>query len=141
MRGFAFALSDLYEEFKDECDFVTVYIAEAHAQDKWPISSARYNGKRGPVRIEECRTNEDRCRVAAAFVRNYNYTLPMVCDPIALKDGSPGEAFERLFAPWPVRFYIVKNGKMALIAEPDNCEYSLVTVRDWLLKDLGRPLD
>ena len=30
--------------------FVMVYVAEAHAEDEWPISSSRFNANRGPVR-------------------------------------------------------------------------------------------
>ena len=28
--------------------FVMVYVAEAHAEDEWPISSARYNAGKTP---------------------------------------------------------------------------------------------
>lgn len=112
---------------------MSVYIAEAHAQDKWPISSPRYNGNRGPVRVEEARSNEDRCRLAAAFARNYSYSVPMVVDPVMLEDGAPGEGFEKRFAPWPIRFYVVENSRMAYIAQPDDCEYSVAQLRDWLV--------
>lgn len=94
----------MFDEFRDDCDFLSVYIAEAHAQDKWPVSSGRYNGGRGPVCVEEARSNEDRCVMAAAFARNYGFTVPTLADPVVLASGAPGETFERLMAPWPIRF-------------------------------------
>jgi hypothetical protein len=60
-KGQVFA--DFYKEWRHAFNFVGVYIAEAHAQDKWPISSARYNGTRGPVLIPEPTTDERRCQV------------------------------------------------------------------------------
>jgi hypothetical protein len=55
--------ADFYKEWRHAFNFVGVYIAEAHAQDKWPISSARYNGTRGPVLIPEPSSDERRCQV------------------------------------------------------------------------------
>lgn len=119
-----------------------MYIAEAHAQNKWPVSSGRYNGDRGPVCIEEAQSNEDRCVLAAAFARNYGFSVPTLADPVEKEDGTAGEDFERLFAPWPIRFYVVSpDDKMMYIAQPDSCEVSLPELRAFLLRLCGRPMD
>lgn len=99
----------MYETFKAHVNFAGVYIAEAHAQDRWPISSARYNGERGPVLLNTPVTDVERCAVAAAYVRNYGFPMPMLVDRVS-------DEFEALFAPWPIRFYIITpDGKMDFI--------------------------
>ena len=152
---------EFYQEFRSQLNFVSVYIAEAHAQvcalapcrdlglssplldvcivrvtvrltgwiqDKWPISSARYNGDRGAVLIPEPTSNEQRCALAAAYVRNYEYPMPFLVDPVA-------DDFERVFAPWPIRFYIIDaEGKLDFIPEPKNCEYSVEELRKAMCK-------
>jgi len=115
--------ADFYKEWRHAFNFVGVYIAEAHAQDKWPISSARYNGTRGPVLIPEPTTDERRCQLAAAYVRNFDFPIPMLVDPVA-------DGFEAVFAPWPFRFYVISpTGVMLTIPEPKNCEYSMEDLR------------
>ena len=47
-----------------------VYISEAHAVDEWPISSARFNGARGPVAIAQARTQAQRGHWAAKPTRH-----------------------------------------------------------------------
>ena len=44
-------MNSLHREFGASADFAMLYIAEAHAQDEWPISSSRCNAQRGPVRL------------------------------------------------------------------------------------------
>lgn len=119
----AYIFAELYEEFRSKLNFVSVYIAEAHAQDVWPISSARYNGERGPVLIPQPKSDVQRCALAAAYVRNFDYPMPVIVDPVT-------DDFERVFAPWPIRFYIVNaEGVLDYIPEPKNCEYSVEELR------------
>jgi hypothetical protein len=42
--------------------------------------------------------------------------------------------FEKAFAPWPLRFFVVEDGVMVWIAEPNDCEYDVSLLRDWLTK-------
>ncbi len=50
--------------WRQRAAFLMVYIAEAHAADEWPISSARFNEGRGAVNIRQHKSNEE--RIAAA---------------------------------------------------------------------------
>lgn len=43
-------------------------------------------------------------------------------------------AFERLFAPWPLRFYVIAHGRLTFIAEPQKCTYDLSLLRKHLLR-------
>lgn len=106
--------------------FKIVYIEEAHASDVWPISSARYASDGLPVDVKAPTTTAERQAVAADFVRQYDVRLPVVVDGIA-------DEFERLMAPWPLRFYVVEAGRLAFLAQPERCSYALAGLRDWLL--------
>lgn len=78
---------------------------EAHAEDTWPLGS--------DVRYNQTHTLEDRSKVARDFIdqNNYHYTLRI--------DEAPSNAFNELFAAWPLRFYVIDNGKMTYIHEPE----------------------
>ncbi len=47
------AMHRLAARFGARAGAAIVYIAEAHATDEWPISSARANGGRGPVCVAQ----------------------------------------------------------------------------------------
>lgn len=121
-------LGDLAREFCDVAAFVGVYVAEAHATDEWPISSARYNAGRGAVCIPQARTQEDRDAAAASFCRDFSPAFPVVSADIAGR-------FEELYKPWPIRFVVVGAGRrLAFIGEPVECAPDLAALREFLLK-------
>lgn len=105
-----------------------VYIDEAHAHDEWPIQSARYNGARGPVNIPQTKTLTERRAVAAGFSRDFGFDgVPGVRTVVdSPEDQNQGEGegvinggpFQRAFNPWPVRFYILKEGKVRFVSSP-----------------------
>jgi len=83
---------------------VAVYITEAHARDEWPV---------GPS-ISFCsqpRTLEERCQLAEKFINTRLYRVPMLVD--AMENN-----FQKAFAAWPFRFFIVKDNRIAYKAEP-----------------------
>ncbi|KAK9867669.1 hypothetical protein WJX84_003907 [Apatococcus fuscideae] len=94
-----------HEGLKDRAAMLAVYITEAHAMDEWPISSARCNGDRGPVNVLQPSADEERCSLARTFCKNFELRVPMVVDPVS-------NPFDVDFAPWPIRFYIIHQGKL-----------------------------
>jgi len=83
---------------------VAVYITEAHASDEWPV---------GPS-ISFCRQPQslkERCELAQKFVNTRLYRVPMLVDTIE-------NDFQKAFAAWPFRFFIVKGDKIVHKAEP-----------------------
>jgi len=113
-------------------DWLMVYIEEAHAEDEWPISSGRYNGGRGPVKINQPKTAAERVDVARMFLKNFDIPTEdkMQC---VVDNPEAGNQFEKAFAPWPLRIYVVEDSKMAYIAEPSDCTYDVSLLRDWLI--------
>lgn len=89
---------------------VTIYIAEAHAADEWPIGDALHPtacSLKQPVSLRERRA------AARAFVRELEWPFEVFVD-------SMSDDFEATFAAWPLRFYLVTaDGKaLAHVAQP-----------------------
>jgi hypothetical protein len=83
---------------------VAVYITEAHASDEWPV---------GPS-ISFCRqpqSVEERCGLAQNFVNTRLYRVPMLVDTME-------NDFQKAFAAWPFRYFIVKENRIAFKAQP-----------------------
>ena len=106
-------LSDLYRTYYKLINFRFVYILEAHAQDEWPISSARWSPTQMPIKYNQTRTLEERMAVTRDFIRDFNLEIPVVID-------KPDEnLFEKSYSSWPVRIYIIdKEHRLVYKAQP-----------------------
>ena len=96
----------LSQELGDRCAWLVVYVAEAHATDEWPISSARFNGSRGAVHLAQTRTTRARADSARAFACDFELEG---LGALAVDAPEEGEPFDAAFAPWPVRFYVLQQ--------------------------------
>lgn len=67
--------------WRQRAAFLMVYIAEAHAADEWPISSARFNEGRGAVNIKQHKSNEERIAAAkGAYLGSITVTQGLQAD-------------------------------------------------------------
>lgn len=97
-----------------------MYITEAHAADEWPV---------GPS-ISFCtqpKETSERCVLARKFVEKTKLDMPIVVDTLE-------NQFESAFAAWPLRFFVVKDGKVVFKAQPnlDDYAYDVLDLSDWL---------
>lgn len=170
-------LNELFAQLADHVDFLTVYIAEAHATDEWPIGSR--------FKYTQPRTVAARIAIAKEFMAREHYNLPTVVDPCYPADptvpppfnllpyittpstssttsegkgetptptstrvptpavvttkgitGVPlprSNPFEVVYAPWPIRFYLLANGILEHIAAPDQCSYDWFDIKQRLI--------
>lgn len=120
MRAAIGELNDLAERFGNSAYFVFVYIAEAHACDEWPISQLEQE-------IPRHRTLADRHSAAASFLRAFplHRAFQVALDTM-------DDAFDRVFASWPFRFWVVDDGIIALKPQPREAMYDLAELSDWL---------
>jgi len=83
-------------------------------------------------RCNQPRTIAERLSLANGFVKDFDLKLPMVVDTMA-------NSFQTTYAAWPFRFFVVHNGKLALIAQPhaDTHYYQLDDLRAWLGASCG----
>lgn len=91
-------------KFGDRVDLLTVYIMEAHATDTWPLGLE--------VAYKQTHTLTERAAVARDFIRDNAYEFPLALDV------PPENAFNELFAAWPLRFYVIENRRLTFICEP-----------------------
>ena len=113
-------------EQRDVADWKFVYIAEAHAMSEWPVRSGRFNRGRGAVIVEhQPRTSAERCRLAQRFAKDFDLALDSAPDNVELlvDNCEKSDPFEKAYAPWPLRLYVIRDGTMDWIAEPKDCSY------------------
>jgi len=97
-------LNDWQSRFGDKIDFVNVYIAEAHANDTWPL------GKH--VDIPSHASFEDRVKASDILINKYGFNkIPVFYDDM-------DDKFDNLFSVWPERYFIIKDGKFVRIFQP-----------------------
>lgn len=100
----------VYDKLKDLVDFVFVYILEAHADDEWKLGNQ--------VRINQHKSIKDRVQAARKFQDENGIKIPMLVDTM-------DNAFNKEFAAWPTRFYVVYNGELVYVegSSEANIEY------------------
>ena len=133
--------------------WIVVYIEEAHAADEWPIASARYAPRGEPVSINQHRHLSERLHQARKLRDDFGLdpaALPIAALPLARPaaagDGAegvdseegPGALFDRLFKPWPTRWFVVgADGRLSFKSRTRHAEFHLAPLRDHLLEHLG----
>jgi len=110
----------LYNKYKDRANFLVVYITEAHARDEWPVGKT----------ISFCdqpKTLSDRCVLARKYSADNSLTIPVYVDNM-------NNHFDEVFAAWPLRFYVVKNGELVFKAQPnlEHYAYDPTELSKWL---------
>lgn len=92
----------------DAVSLVVVYIAEAHAADQWPRGAPHPDA---PWRnIQQHRSIHERIAAAEALQLETGY------NGLLLVDGMD-DNFERSFAVWPERAFVLLGGFFAYISE------------------------
>lgn len=95
---------------------VTVYIAEAHAREEWPIGDEH---KAAVQSLAQAGSLVERREAARLFARELDWPFEVFVDGM-------NDEFERTFAAWPLRFYVVDaDGKtLAHVAHPTPNEFT-----------------
>jgi len=104
---------------EEKVTFLSIYIAEAHPQDKWPLGQH--------VCVTDHKCIEDRIETAQRFVRETGWKLPMVVD-------SMNNGFMDTFKAHPERFYAIMDCKLGFKAYPVEAYYAVNDIREWLLE-------
>ena len=113
----------MYRRYKDQADFLAVYVREAHPDDGWSLPS---NAKVG-VSFDQPKRFEDRREVAGQCCSALKMAIPMVVDEI---DDRVGVAYSGM----PDRLYILdtqgrvayKGGRGPMGFQPSEMEQALV---------------
>ena len=115
-------LHRIYDRYKDQARFLTVYIAEAHPEDEWQMDSNREQN----FVFKQPRTFDQRKELAKILVDRLKYRVPLAIDTMDNRT-------DKAFAAWPERIYILGEGGKILYKggpgpfgfKPDEAEKAL----------------
>lgn len=112
----------MYNEFRQDAEFLTVYIREAHPTDHGPV----------PINVKEnvCYPQPhnlaDRIAIANDFSKRFQYPIPLAIDSMA-------NTAEQIYAAFPERLYIIDpSGKIVYKGGPGPMQYHPEEARGWL---------
>jgi len=106
--------------------FLTIYIAEAHAEDQWPLGNH--------VNIKQHQTLQDRLQAAS------NYQAMLSKKGLSVGEivvDSMDNRMVDLFACHPERFFIIHQNKLVYKAQPVQALYHVSHLRKALLSLVG----
>ena len=117
----------IYEDYKERADFLTVYVREAHPTDEWQMKS----NLKDDVCYAQPKTLEQRVTIANDFVKRFNFTLPFGIDDMS-------NAANDAYAAWPERIYIIdESGRIAYRGGIGPFNYKPEEAREWLAARYG----
>jgi hypothetical protein len=96
-------LEALYQQYKGQAEFLSVYVREAHPVEGWRMES---NDKAGVV-VKQPRSNKERADVAKSCCAALEMSMPLLVDEI---DDRAGHAYSGM----PDRLYVIgSDGRVA----------------------------
>jgi len=117
----------IYNDYKDHADFLTVYVREAHPTDEWQMKS----NVKDDVCYAQPKTLEQRVAIAKDFTARYKFPLPFGIDEM-------GNAADAAYSAWPERLYVIdETGHVAYRGGMGPFNYKPADVRDWLAAKYG----
>jgi hypothetical protein len=117
----------IYDDYKEHADFLTVYVREAHPTDEWQMKS----NVKDDVCYAQPKTLEQRMAIANDFTKRFKYPLPFGVDDMS-------NAAELAYAAWPERLYIIdESGHIAYRGGMGPFNYKPAEARDWLAGRYG----
>eukprot|EP01084_Bolivina_argentea_P157969 275234_1 len=100
-------MNSIFQKFKHSVNFITVYIAEAHAQDEWPIRT------KPELCIKQHRTLKERVKAANYWVNELKHN----CGPVYID--LMENMFMNIYSAWPKKIFIIHHGLIQWVLEPD----------------------
>lgn len=117
----------IYNDYKDHADFLTVYVREAHPTDEWQMKS----NLKDDVCYAQPKTLEQRVAIAKDFTARYKFPLPFGIDDMS-------NAADTAYAAWPERLYIIdETGHIVYRGGMGPFHYKPAEVREWLAAKYG----
>jgi Iodothyronine deiodinase len=117
----------IYDDYKDHAEFLTVYVREAHPTDEWQMKS----NVKDDVCYAQPKTLEQRLAIANDFTKRFSFPLPFGVDDMS-------NAANDAYAAWPERLYVIDEaGRIAYRGGNGPFKYNPKEVRDWLASRYG----
>ena len=117
----------IYDDYKEHADFLTVYVREAHPTDEWQMKS----NVKDDVCYAQPKTLEQRVAIANDFTKRFKYTMPFGIDDMS-------NAADLAYSAWPERIYIIdESGHIAYRGGMGPFNYKPEEARGWLAARYG----
>ncbi len=117
-------LTEIYNQYKNDADFLAVYVREAHPTDEWQMDS----NVKDDVCYPQPHSMADRLKIANDFSKRYKFNIPLVVDSMA-------NTANNLYSAWPERLYLIEpNGTLSYVGGLGPFNYHPQEVRDLLAK-------
>jgi len=118
---------NIYNDYKERADFLTVYVREAHPTDEWQMTS----NVKEDVCYAQPRNLEQRVAIATDFIKRFHYPLPLGVDDV-------NNGANDVYAAWPERIYIIdETGHIAYRGGIGPFHYHPEEARAWLAARFG----
>jgi hypothetical protein len=119
----------LYDDYKDHVDFLTIYIREAHPQDEWQMKSNLKD--KDDVCYTQPKNLEQRVAIASDFTKRFKFGVPFGIDQMS-------NAANDAYAAWPERLYVIdETGHISYKGGNGPFKYDPKEVRAWLAQRYG----
>ena len=119
----------LYDDYKDHVDFLTIYIREAHPQDEWQMKSNLKD--KDDVCYTQPKNLEQRVAIANDFTKRFKFSVPFGIDQMS-------NAANDAYAAWPERLYVIdETGHISYKGGNGPFKYDPKEVRAWLAQHYG----
>jgi len=119
----------IYNDYKEHADFLTIYVREAHPTDEWQMKSNLK--EKDDVCYAQPKTLEQRLVIANDFTKRFKFPLPFGIDDMS-------NAANDAYSAWPERLYIIdESGRIAYRGGMGPFNYHPTEVREWLAARYG----
>ncbi|GAC1618369.1 MAG: hypothetical protein PVS2B2_11100 [Candidatus Acidiferrum sp.] len=120
-------MAQIYNDYKDHANFLTIYVREAHPADEWQMKS----NVKDYVCYAQPKTLQQRVTIANDFVHRFHYPLPFGIDDM---NNTANDAY----SAWPERIYIVgEDGRLTYRGGMGPFDYHPDEARSWLANRFG----
>mmetsp|Transcript_8422 Transcript_8422/g.10650 ORF Transcript_8422/g.10650 Transcript_8422/m.10650 type:complete len:128 (-) Transcript_8422:1386-1769(-) len=125
-------MEEIKTKYGNHADFITVYIAEAHAKDEWTLGDS-FNAEFDQMWDVMLPTSmEERIKLANEWVKWANPTMPYYVD--LMNDNA-----RLAYGAWPERLAIVECGQVMYYGKQGPQGYDPDEVEDWLSNRFPKP--
>lgn len=119
----------IFDDYKDHVDFLTIYVREAHPLDEWQMKSNEKD--KDNVCYAQPKTLAQRVAIANDFTQRFRYSVPFGIDDM-------NNAANDAYAAWPERLYVIdEQGSIAYKGGNGPFHYDPKEVRTWLAQRYG----
>ena len=117
----------MWEKWRNQVEFVVVYIREAHPEEGWVVTPNRDQG----ILVNDPTDTDERVQVASSCALNLQIRIPVVVDEI-------DDAIASAYGALPDRLYLIgRGGMIAFQGEPGPWGFDPARLEAAIVEEVG----